>query len=130
MESKQFRDYISLRLPGDAEQDHHPDSLVKEDFKLYTMDISYFSGKLEMYMRYKELKFQRLEPHLEEFDAILFGNTGTEQCPQLYDCRAHIPHSMRWLRDTVSICCILSHGVPDLVFVAYIMYCRLPLLNI
>ena len=45
------------------------------DFVLYVMDISYFSGKMEMYCRYKELKFQRVEPTYYELQEI-----GTKVC--------------------------------------------------
>ena len=98
--NKHYRDHISLRIKGDEEKNHDPEHYIEEDFKLYTMDLSYFSGKLEMYLRYKEISFQRIEPHAEEFDTILHKNTGTEQLPQLYDCRLSTSHDKRWLRDT------------------------------
>ena len=98
--SKYYLDHISLRVPGDELKKHEAEAPIKEDFKLYTMDLSYFSGKMEMYMRYKEITFQRTEPHALEFESILCENTGTEQLPQLYDCRKNTPSDKRWLRDT------------------------------
>ena len=41
-------DHISLRMEGDEYVSHDPESPTDKDFKLYTMDLSYFSGKLEM----------------------------------------------------------------------------------
>ena len=66
-----YRDHISMRVPGDESKSHFPEAAVEEDFKLYTMDLSYFSGKLEMYFRYKQISFQRIEPHAKEFETIL-----------------------------------------------------------
>lgn len=104
--NKYFKDKLSLRLKNDELVDHSP-SLENVpsgiDFKLYTMDLSYFCGKLEMYMRYKEIPFQKIEPHGEEFESILCKNTGSEQLPQLFDCRKHTDDKCRWLRDTTYI---------------------------
>ena len=41
------RDHISLKLP----QDERGES--EEEFTMYVMDISYFSGKLESYFNYQ-----------------------------------------------------------------------------
>ena len=73
------------------------------DFILFTMDLSYFSGKLEMYLNYKEINYLRYEPSAREFDLILYSHTGTEQLPQLYDKRKNILENKRWLRDTTGI---------------------------
>ena len=56
---------MSLRLKGDELSDHstNPANIPKGvDFKFYTMDLSYFSGKLEMYFRYKQIPHERIEP--------------------------------------------------------------------
>lgn len=100
-----YLDHISLRIEGDEYKKHHPDNPSPDgsDFKMYTMDLSYFSGKLEMYFRYKEISFERIEPTAQEFHDILFANTGSEQVPQVYDARLHIPEPHRWLRDTTPI---------------------------
>jgi glutathione S-transferase len=55
---------------------------------------------MEMYLRYKRIHFQRIEPTAREFETILSDNTRTEQLPQLYDCRENTEDSKRWLRDT------------------------------
>lgn len=103
MEKKRYLDHMSLRVPGDELKDHAPEAPTQCDFKLYTMDLSYFCGKLEMYFRYKELSFDRIEPTAREFYDILYLNTGTEQVPQVYDTRENTPDSRRWLRDTTFI---------------------------
>lgn len=67
------------------------------------MDLSYFSGKLEMYLRYKDIKFYRIELSAYEMETFLHSQTGTEQVPQLYDMRVTTPEPKRWLRDTTAI---------------------------
>ena len=101
-----FRDWISLRVNDDDilhEQMDPKSSRTEHDFKLYVMDLSYFSGKLEMYFRYKELKYQRLEPTCKQLADIVARETGCEQAPQVFDQRTHVPDNQRWLRDTTYI---------------------------
>mmetsp|Transcript_25526 Transcript_25526/g.37687 ORF Transcript_25526/g.37687 Transcript_25526/m.37687 type:complete len:453 (+) Transcript_25526:140-1498(+) len=100
---KFYYDHISLRYPGDDLQSHEPSTPCENEFKMYTMDLSYFSGKLEMYCRYKEIPYERIEVTGREMNEILARNSGTEQVPQLYDMRETTPESRRWLRDTTPI---------------------------
>lgn len=111
---------FSLRLKGDenifpTKEDYilrygkNNGLMSSKDFILYTMDLSYFSGKLEMYLRYKEINHHRFEPHALEFETILCKNTGTEQLPQLYDNRLMTKENKRWLRDTTYIIDHLEH---------------------
>jgi hypothetical protein len=67
------------------------------------MDVSYFSGKVEMNMRYKELKFDRLEPTLAELHNNIGPITGYVQVPIVRDKRKHIEESRRWLIDSTFI---------------------------
>lgn len=49
-------------------------------FTLFRMDISYFSGKLEAYLQYKGIPFQKVEAHHKVlFD--IFKKTGTMKVP-------------------------------------------------
>ncbi len=49
-------------------------------FKLFRMDISYFSGKLESYLQYKQIPFSRVEAHHQVlFD--IYKKTGTMKVP-------------------------------------------------
>ena len=109
-----FLDDYSLRVKNDEFTDHM--NLKRnngEDFKLYTMDLSYFSGKLEMYLRYKNISFERIELVAREFETLLSANTGTEQLPQLYDLRDNTDDSKRWLRDTTPIIRYLEDQYPE-----------------
>ena len=38
-----------------------PSQLRNPGYRVYLMDVSYFSGKLEAYLRYKEIPFERVE---------------------------------------------------------------------
>ena len=87
-----FEDHISLKVENSR---FH--SNKTPDFLLYLMDLSYFSGKLEMYFRYRNFNFQRLEPTLSELYKIK-KKTGTMQVPLVYDNLKKI-----WLRDTTYI---------------------------
>ena len=87
-----LQDHISLKVDTSR--------LAKNgepDFLLYLMDISYFSGKLEMYFRYRDFKFKRVEPTMSELFEIK-KQTGTSQVPLVYDVA-----ESRWLRDTTYI---------------------------
>ncbi len=81
------------------------------DFKLYVMDISYFSGKLECYLRFKDVHFKREEPTLARLAAIGARCTGSAQVPLLEDLRplrAGAGSSV-WLRDTTPIIELLEN---------------------
>lgn len=73
------------------------------DFLLYGADASYFTGKLEMYFRYKEYSFEHVEFVLAHIHGGIFDETGCTQAPQVYDARPGTPDSQRWLRDTTGI---------------------------
>lgn len=80
------------------------DNDEKRDFDLFVLDVSYFSGKLECYFRYKELDFKRCEPTIRQLKYDLYPNTGTVQVPQVFDRR-----DQKWLRDTTPIIEYLEH---------------------
>lgn len=46
------------------------------EFYLFGMDLSYFTGKLECYMRYKELNFCRIEPTMKQIGRLQTKFTG------------------------------------------------------
>merc|ERR1719367_1323650 len=92
MKSELFKDHISLRVDN-----ARFNSNKSPDFLLYLMDLSYFSGKLEMYFRYRNFNFERIEPTLSELYEIK-KKTGTTQVPIVFDKKANI-----WLRDTTYI---------------------------
>ena len=41
------------------------------------MDVSYFSGKLEAYLRYKRIPYERIETATREMRRDLLPNTGS-----------------------------------------------------
>lgn len=87
-----YEDHISLKVDNSRFTSDN-----KPDFLLYVMDISYFSGKLEMYFRYRDFNFQRIEPTMSELFEIK-KQTGTSQTPLVYDMI-----EQKWLRDTTYI---------------------------
>jgi len=52
-------------------------------FTLYRMDISYFSGKLEAYLGYKEVPYKKEEAHHKVLFGTVFRNTGTMKVPAI-----------------------------------------------
>eukprot|EP01126_Amoeba_proteus_P031691 TRINITY_DN3102_c0_g2_i2.p1 TRINITY_DN3102_c0_g2~~TRINITY_DN3102_c0_g2_i2.p1 ORF type:complete len:310 (+),score=42.86 TRINITY_DN3102_c0_g2_i2:37-966(+) len=67
-------------------------------FTCYVYDISYFSGKLEAYLRYKEIPYDRLEVHFWTMATKIVSKTGLMEVPVLHDSARDL-----WLRDTTSI---------------------------
>jgi len=76
-------------------------------FDVYVMDVSYFSGKLECYLRYKRIPHRRIEVTWEQM-AKNSKYTGLMQVPVVFDRELNI-----WLRDTTSII-VLFESAPDL----------------
>jgi glutathione S-transferase len=58
-------------------------SLVDEEsrYRAYVMDVSYFSGKLEAYLRYKRIPYERVETGTREMRRDLLPNTGLMKVP-------------------------------------------------
>lgn len=67
---------------------------VSEPFDLFVMDISYFSGKMEAYLRYKEIPFRRHEPSWRAISGFIYENTGLMKVPVV-----RTPQGL-WLQDT------------------------------
>jgi len=65
-----------------------------EPFELYLYDVSYFSGKLEMYMRYKGIPFKRVEALNSQKVSIFLKNTGLVKVPIVKAANGE------WLKDT------------------------------
>lgn len=61
------------------------------------MDASYYSGKLECYLRFREYTFERVLATTTTL-AELYQTTGMAEVPQLFDRR-----EQRWLRDSSAI---------------------------
>jgi glutathione S-transferase len=65
-----------------------------EPFELYLYDVSYYSGKMEMYLRYKQVPFQRRPVSMSDTYNVLYKNTGVMKVPVI------AAKNGEWLRDT------------------------------
>ena len=65
-----------------------------EPYRAYVMDVSYFSGKLEAYLRYKEIPFERVETGTPELLDPIYTHTGLMKVP-VVECA-----NGQWLKDT------------------------------
>ena len=63
-------------------------------YELYVFDVSYFSGKMEAYLRYKEIPFTRHEPSWGTLASTLYAQTGQMKLPVM-----RTPDG-EWLRDS------------------------------
>lgn len=63
------------------------------EYKVYKLDMSYFSGKLEAYLRYKEIPYEPFECGLKEFNYVA-RHTGIQKLPAIEMPDGH------WLFDT------------------------------
>lgn len=63
-------------------------------YKVYLADVSYFSGKLEAYLRYKEIPYQRIEMNAKTGVEEVYKNTGMMKVPAVQTA------SGLWLKDT------------------------------
>lgn len=85
-------------------------------FELHVMDVSYFSGKLEAYLRYRRIAYDRVEVTWDSLASVVGKNTGLMQVPALFD-----RESGRWLRDSTSIIQYL-----DVEVTGRAVYCQQP----
>jgi glutathione S-transferase len=63
---------------------------------LYKSDVSYFSGKLEAYLHYKEIPHEKLSVDRQSMDRI-YANTGTKKVPAMETANG------QWLFDTTPL---------------------------
>lgn len=89
----------------------------------YVLDVSYFSGKLEAYLRWKEIPYQRIEVRWDRVQGELRRATGVAKVPVLRTADG------LWLQDTTPILDWLEARhpqgavLPDDPFQAF--FCRL-----
>jgi len=65
-----------------------------EPYQLYLYDVSYYSGKMEMFLRYKEIPFTRIELDAAQGYDLLYRNTGVIKVPAIRTATGE------WLKDT------------------------------
>jgi len=69
-------------------------SKAHEPYKVYLADVSYFSGKLETYLRYKEIPFERVETNAQIGFEEIYKHTGILKVPAVKTA------DDLWLKDT------------------------------
>ncbi|CAH1795529.1 unnamed protein product [Owenia fusiformis] len=72
--------------------------LGSKELHAYILDVSYFSGKLEAYLKYKGIDFKRVELQHKDWATTIAEKTGLMQVPVIHDTVADV-----WLRDTTPI---------------------------
>ncbi len=70
---------------------------MPDKYQLYIYDISYFSGKVEAYLRYKQIDFERIEPTWNDMVDLVLPNTGLMKVPVI-----QTPDG-KWLQDSTPI---------------------------
>jgi glutathione S-transferase len=68
-----------------------------EPYKVHLADVSYFSGKLEAYLRYKEIPFQRIEMTAGSGVTGIYAHTGIRKVPAVETGDG------LWLRETTNM---------------------------
>jgi len=69
-------------------------SKVHEPYKVYLADVSYFSGKLEAYLRYKEIPYERVETSAKIGFEEIYKHTGILKVPAVKTADG------LWMKDT------------------------------
>lgn len=63
-------------------------------YTLYIFDVSYYSGKMEGYLRYKQIPYERVEPDWWQMVDVIYPNTGLMKVPVVRT------QDGRWLSDS------------------------------
>ncbi len=85
-------------------QSRHPDW---EPITAYVADVSYFSGKMEAYLRYKEIPFERRLVDMKVMRDEILPATGLMKVPVLRLANG------RWLKDTTPMIDWLESSYPE-----------------
>jgi len=72
------------------------DKAQHEPYKVHLADVSYFSGKLETYLRYKEIPFERIEMDATSGVNQVYANTGQLGRQDFQVASAHDLSPGRW----------------------------------
>jgi glutathione S-transferase len=78
-----------------------------EPYRVYVLDVSYFSGKLEAYLRWKEIPWQRIEVRWSQVAGELLRATGVMKVPVVRTPAGE------WLQDTTPIIDWMEARHPD-----------------
>jgi glutathione S-transferase len=108
---------LSSAAPPAAADPHAP-------YTLYKADVSYFSGKLEAYMRYKMIPHQALDADMQVMNGEIYPSTGARKVPAVRTADG------KWLFDTTPMIEWFEERYPAgpvvpadraLAFVAYLL---------
>ena len=81
--------------------------MTMETYKLYVSDSSYYSGKLEAYLRYKGIAHERIEINVDVMREVILPATGFMKVPVM-----QCPDG-RWLKDTTPMLQWLDRQHPE-----------------
>ncbi|MGH1371741.1 MAG: glutathione S-transferase family protein [Cellvibrionaceae bacterium] len=84
---------------------HHSHKL--EPFQVHLADISYYSGKLEMYLRYKNIAYERVEMSLTSGVSQVYANTGVRKVPAMQSANG------QWFRESTNMIDWLEQQYPQ-----------------
>ena len=73
----------------------------------YVADVSYFSGKLEAYLRYKEIPYRREKVNVDTLLNAVYANTNMMKMPAV-----RLPDG-GWLKDTTPMMCWFDEQKPE-----------------
>src|SRR3990172_4456353 len=76
---------------------HSPRAAAVRPYRVYLMNVSYFSGKLEAYLRYKQIPYERVEVSWGALMRRILPRTGLAKVPVV-----ETPDG-QWLQDTTPI---------------------------
>src|SRR5215471_12373998 len=82
-------------------------SVFDPGLRVYGSEISYFTGKLEAYLRYKAIPYERVPMIARHFNHTIPQATGAAQMPAVL-----LPDG-RWMTDTTPMIEWLETQVPD-----------------
>ncbi|MDH3211886.1 MAG: glutathione S-transferase [Myxococcales bacterium] len=80
---------------------------MQAPYVVYRLDVSYFSGKLEAYLQYKEIAFRRVEATRRVMQCVVVPHTGIGKVPVV-----HTPDDL-WLQDSTPIIDFLEARHPN-----------------
>lgn len=78
-------------------------------YAMYIFDISYFSGKLEAYFKYREIPFERIEVTWWQLASKVVQETGLMEVPAVHDKKEDI-----WLSDSTPVIEYFEKHLEDL----------------
>jgi len=80
--------------------------MTTQPYDLYRMDVSYFSGKLEAYLQYKQIPFRRIDTTTRTLRIEVAPHTGIQKVPTVRTPQGE------WLQDSTPIIELLERRHP------------------